>query len=440
MDTPASTGEWAAAARLVRRTGFGATGAQVDAAVAAGRTRYLATMLAADPVADPGARTTPLPHFDPVGRTGKGADRSTRQAGQAARKAQLATLTGWWLRRMATVQEPFGEKLTFLWHNHFATAATKVRKAGWLAAQNQTLRTLGRGDFHVLASAMLTDGAMLYWLDGEANTAAAPNENLSREFMELFALGHGDGYTETDVRQGARALTGWRIADDGSTSLDPTRHDNGVKTFLGVTGNLGAPEFCDAVLARPASGPFVCGRMYGQLVSDEPPSTPVLQVVSAAYGQTRDLKAMLASMLGADDFIAKTGSKVISPVEWLVGAVRALKVPVAQDAAVKKLVGILTALGQVPFYPPNVSGWPSGQAWLTTSAAEVRMKAAARLVAQGDIDVIRAAGASTRLDVLAHTLGVATWSNRTKTVLSQNVSSPDQLVAIALNTPEYLTH
>jgi uncharacterized protein (DUF1800 family) len=110
----------------------------------------------------------------------------------------------------------------------------RLRRAGWLAGQNETLRRAGRGDFRSLAVAMLTDPAMLFWLDGQKNSAAAPNENLSREFMELFALGHGDGYTEQDVREGARALTGWRFRPNGSVYQSARAHDDGVKTVLSV--------------------------------------------------------------------------------------------------------------------------------------------------------------------------------------------------------------
>ena len=444
MTPSPSSDAWSLAARLARRTGFGATGAEVDAILARGPAAHIRAILAADPAQDPGAKSTPPPTFDKVPAAGKGADQQARKARNAALRAQLTELAGWWVRRMAAAQSPFGEKLTFLWHNHFATSASKVRQAPLMLAQNRKLRTLGRGDFHTLASAMLTDAAMLYWLDGEANTKAAPNENLSREFMELFALGHGDGYTETDVREGARALTGWSIRyTDGTTYLDPSRFDAGTKTFLGVTGDLDAAAYCDAVLARPASGPFVCGRMYRQLVSDDAPSAPVLEAITAAYGPTRSLTGMLTTMLAADDFAAKASTSVVSPVEWLIGLVRALKIPLdgpAGDRTVTKLLGVLKQLGQVPFYPPNVGGWPSGQAWLSTSAAELRMRTAAALVRQADLDALRTAPASGRLDALAHLLGLATWSDRSKAVLQQNISNLEQLITVAVNTPEYLTN
>lgn len=443
MTPSPSSDAWSRAARLARRTGFGATGAEVDAILARGSAAHIQAILTADPTQDPGAKATPPPDFDKVAAAGKGADQQARKAHNTALRAQLTELAGWWVRRMAAVQSPFGEKLTFLWHNHFATSASKVRQASLLLAQNQKLRTLGRGDFHTLASAMLTDAAMLYWLDGEANTKAAPNENLSREFMELFALGHGDGYTETDVREGARALTGWSIRfSDGTTHLDPARFDSGTKTFLGVTGDLDAAGYCDAVLARPASGPFVCGRMYRQLVSDDAPATPVLGAIATAYGPTRSLAGMLTTMLAGDDFAAKASTSVLSPVEWLIGLVRALRIPLdgpTGDRTVSKLLGALKQLGQVPFYPPNVGGWPSGQAWLSTSAAEIRMRTAAALMAKADLDAVRAAPAASRLDTLAHLLGLASWSNRSKAVLQQNVSNPEQLVTVAVNTPEYLT-
>ena len=221
--------QWESAARLVRRTGFGASGADVDAAVRMGTARYVSSVLAADPAADPGARATPPPQFTPIDYVGAGAGKAAKKQLNKQRKDQLRAMTAWWVRRMVAVQTPFGEKLTFHWHNHFATSAKKVKDPGLMLEQNAKLRTLGRGDFHALAYAMLTDAAMLRWLDGQQNTSKAPNENLSREFMELFTLGHGDAYTETDVREGARALTGWRASSGGSTEFRTDLHDNRVE-------------------------------------------------------------------------------------------------------------------------------------------------------------------------------------------------------------------
>ena len=150
---------------------------------------YVAQALAADPDTDPGALATPMPSFDSLPPPGKAAPQSARRQYGRALGEQKSRLSQWWIRRMVAVDEPIHEKLTLLWHNHFATSAAKVRMAGWMGAQNQKLRTLKLGDFRTLAYAMLTDAAMMQWLDAQTNTAKSANENLAREFMELFALG-----------------------------------------------------------------------------------------------------------------------------------------------------------------------------------------------------------------------------------------------------------
>jgi uncharacterized protein (DUF1800 family) len=432
------TSQWDATARLLRRTGFGTTATAVDAAVTRGSAASVTKMLAADPARDPGALATPVPTFEPVPVLGKGASKQQRQDRNGQIRDQLLSLTTWWLRRMVAVTEPFGEKLTFVWHNHFATAATKVRSAPAMASQNATLRRLSLGDFHTLAYAMLTDAAMLRWLDGEKNTAKAPNENLAREFMELFTLGHGDAYTEQDVREGARALTGWKIRRDGTTRVLSAQHDSGMKTVLGATGNLDAAGFCSAVLAEPGSARYLATRLWGQFVSGEAPPPGVVDRLVAAYGPNRDVAALLGELLSGPHFDLAKGTVVANPVEWLVGAVRSLHVPVSDEAAAKKLVVVLRALGQIPFYPPNVSGWPSGQAWLSTAAADARLRAATALARAAQAP-LPTGSVSTRVNAVGQLLGVGTWSNRTAAALRDAAADPHRLVAVALNTPEYLT-
>ena len=190
---------WITTARVLRRAGFGVTGQQVDAVATQDWPRYVDAALGADPEADPGAVATPMPTPPPLRGPGKKASVDVRKEFNQLLSGEMTELSGWWLRRMIAVQQPIHEKLTLLWHNHFATSAQKVRVAADMAAQNQKLRSLSLGDFRKLAYAMLTDAAMLRWLDAQTNTAKAPNENLAREFMELFTLGHGDGYTEDDV-------------------------------------------------------------------------------------------------------------------------------------------------------------------------------------------------------------------------------------------------
>ena len=428
-------------ARLVRRAGFGATGTQVDAVVTSGRATFLAAALSSDQSSDKGLAPLPAPTFPQVPPLGKTADTAARKDRQSQITDQLRQLSGWWLRRMVQVDQPVVEKLTFLWHNHFATAASKVRDATLMLAQNQTLRAQARGNFRTLALAMLTDPAMLVWLDGQKNLAGAPNENLSREFIELFTLGHGNGYTEQDVRDGARALTGWTITRDGTSArFVATRHDSGSKTVLGVNGNLDETGFCDAVLAQPVTAEHVAIRLWGQVGSDQPLPTASLTGLADAFRSTWDISALVTSMMLSSDFLSAQGELVIGPVEWLVGALRALQVPVADDAVVKKLLVVLQGLGQVPFYPPSVGGWPSGQAWLSTASADLRFATAAALAKKADLSWMGGAAQPGRVDDVGYRLGVGVWSDRSRSVLQDVIGDPHKLVAIALNTPEYLTH
>ncbi|MGW4245225.1 DUF1800 domain-containing protein [Nocardia sp. NPDC004722] len=428
--------DWMRTARVLRRAGFGATGPEIDAV--ADVADYLRTALTTDPESDPGAQATPMPRFTPIARPGKSANTEVRKQYQAQLTAQQDMLTHWWLRRMAAVRVPVREKLTLAWHNHFATSATKVRDAAAMAAQNATLRAHGTGDFRTLAHAMLIDPAMLRWLDGTANTAKAPNENLSREFMELFALGHGNGYTEADVREGARALTGWTV-DGGVAAFAAARHDGGSKTVLGVTGPLDATGFCDAVLARPEAAGFVAGSLWQLLASDDPPSDAARARLVAAYGPGRDLSALLTAVFTDPEFATARDTVVHGPVEWLIGAVRALRVPLTDDAQVRTLANTLRTLGQLPFYPPSVGGWPRGQGWMSSAAAQVRLTAATNLVKQADLSPIVQASRADRLDATAHLLGVGSWSDRSAKVLTTVVDQPPRLAALAVNTPEYLT-
>lgn len=430
---------WVSTARMLRRAGFGVTGPEVDAAVARGWPGCVDAMLGADPDADPGALATPLPALPAPRPPGKGATPAARKQYNQQVSEQLGALADWWTRRMVTVQQPVHEKLTLLWHNHFATSAQKVRVAAHMAAQNQKLRTLSLGDFRTLAYAMLTDAAMLRWLDGQSSTAKAPNENLAREFMELFALGHGNGYTEDDVRNGARALTGWVIGADGATSLAPKRHDAGVKSLFGRSADFDAAGFCDAVLAQPKSAEHVARRLWQQLASDDPPPPPVLDRLVAAYGPRRDLRALTRAILTDDQFITSRAAVVNTPTEWLVGVIRALRVPVDNPKRLKMIDDTLRTLGQRPFYPPSVGGWPSGPVWLSTASAGVRLRAAAELARVGDVSSIEDAAAGDRVDAVGYLIGVGAWSDRTARALRPLVRQPAQLIAAAVNTPEYLT-
>jgi uncharacterized protein (DUF1800 family) len=339
--------------------------------------------------------------------------------------AQTGELVSWWMRRIAAVRQPLHEKLTLLWHNHFAVSADKVRVAELMARQNAKLRNLKLGDFRTLAYAMLTDEAMNHWLDGIRNTREAPNENLSREFMELFTLGHGNGYTETDVREGARALTGRYVLPGGVTGVLPEHHDSTSKTVLGVEGNLDDSDFCDIVLNQPAAAPFIANKLWLLLASDDPPSPETLSGLIDAYGPDRNLRSLTKAILMAGEFDSRAGTLVNTPVEWLMGAVRSLSVPVDSPQLLAEFDAVLAVMGQRLFYPPDVNGWPRGLPWLSTAGTAARVWAADRLVTLGDLSVIEDAAKGDRLDAVGYLIGIGT--------------NPPNLVAAAVNSPEYLT-
>jgi uncharacterized protein (DUF1800 family) len=284
---------------------------------------------------------------------------------------------------------------------------------------------------------MLTDAAMLSWLDGKDNVASSPNENLSREFMELFVLGQGNGYTEADVKEGARALTGWTVELDGRTRVRADRHDGRNKTVLGRTGYLDAAAFCDAVVNHPASAPYVASRLWQQLASDRPPSPQALDRLVRAYGQGRNLKALTKAILLDPEFV--TGSSVNGPVEWLLGVVRTLGLTIDTVELRRTTLDILSTLGQKPLYPPDVAGWPHGRAWVSTASITSQTWAAYELAERGDLSAIDDTGIDDRIDATGYLIGVGAWTDRTVAGLKPFTRNPKELFTAAVNTPEYLT-
>lgn len=261
----------------------------------------------------------------PPDRPGK-QDKAAKQAATKQLQAQAAQATLWWLDRMTAADVASVERLTWFWHGHFATSEQKVRSPELMLAQNQAQRDHALGSFTDLARAMIVDPALLLWLDGNSNKAGKPNENLAREFMELFTLGVGH-YTEDDVREAARALTGWTAQRDTTTAkLVPKRHDDGEKRILGATGDFAAQSFVDLVLGRPESAPFVVGRIWFRLVSSAPPAPDVLNRLVAAYGSRRDIRALLRAITAEPAFRDSATSLVKQPVEWLAGLLRAFGV------------------------------------------------------------------------------------------------------------------
>ncbi|QUQ67785.1 DUF1800 domain-containing protein [Kutzneria sp. CA-103260] len=414
----------AATRRLLDRFGFGPRPGELDSLAAGGFAAACQQVLAQTP------DTTPLPNLgaEPPAISKK-ASAAERKQRQKTLRGQQVTAAQWWLDRMAGTASPLPERLTWFWHGHFATSVQKVRSARLMLHQNQALRGLGGGGFPALAKAMIVDPAMLLWLDGQQNKVGAANENLAREFMELFTLGV-DRYTENDVREAARALTGWTVNRDAMTSsLAPKRHDNGSKTVLGITGNLDANQFVDIVLNRPDSPRFVAGRLWFRLVSATPPAADVLNRLVAGYGPQQSIGGLLRAVLAEPAFRDPATTLVKQPVEWAAGLMRALGVQPSK-LPVTQLEAGLRGLGQVPFEPPSVGGWPAAQAWLTTSAGLARLHLAQLVAGHADVSHITSAAAAGKA------LGVDTWSQRTTTALAGLTGA--QLVAMAACAPEYV--
>jgi uncharacterized protein (DUF1800 family) len=373
---------------------------------------------------------------DPFAKLAPGAGRDDRRRARAAAREQMIAATWWWLGRM--VAGGAAEKLVFFWHGHWATSVQKVRSPHLMLGQQQTFRRYGPGDTGPLVRAMLRDPALIVWLDGQRNTARAPNENLARELMELFTLGAGR-YTENDVKAAARVLTGWRV--DRATAAArfvPRRHDPAAVTLLGWTGVLDVDALADLLVRHPAHVPFLAGRIWARYGSDDPiPPATALRLTAAG----RDMTAMLTALCTDPAVPDSAGHLVKQPVEWMAGALRQLGVdPDRLTAAQRRMVSSgLRSLGQVPFRPPSVGGWPAGAAWLTTGSAQARLRLGQALagLAPAAVDALAGHPRADRLDALARLLVVDGWTGRTRAVLAGAAGEPRRLLALGLASPEY---
>src|SRR5579863_1866602 len=365
-----------AAAHLLRRAGFGGT----PDAIA----RY-ASMRAPDAVAAlldvPSARSAAAPsEIDAATRpVGMGASldrtmirRERRRAGQEA----IVALQLWWLNRMLTAS-PLQEKMTLYFHGHFTSRATP--RFPWITYnQNALFRKYALGNLRDLTRDVSKDGAMLIYLNGNQNVAAHPNENYARELMELFTLGV-DHYTENDVRESARAWTGWRLVNRTDTvSFEASLHDSGTKTFLGRTGNFNGDDVVDIIFAQQQCARFFAASLLNWFVYNDP--EPQLVDAVAAMLRTHDyeLAPVVGAILRSNVFYSARAyrSLVKSPVEFVVGTYAALGLKQIDDAALPAL----QQMGQRLFFPPSVAGWPGGQNWLTSGTMIARQNFLTRLL------------------------------------------------------------
>jgi uncharacterized protein (DUF1800 family) len=283
-------------------------------------------------------------------------------------------LKAWWLYRMLYGGDPLREKLTMFWHGHFATSNHKVRSVPAMLAQNELFRRHALADFAELLRGVCSDPAMLVWLDGGNSPKEKPNENFGREFLELFTLGLGH-YTEKDIREAARAFTGW-VENPGSEfpprhefHFDKARFDDGAKTFLKQTGRWGAADIVRITLDQSACAEFLCRKLYRFFVCDNPPPADLIAPLAQELrSHNYAIRPVVEIILRSQHFFSAAAyrQRIKGPLEFSAGLVRVLEVP-RGGMNLLALAAACERQGQDLFYPPNVKGWDGGRTWLTSA-------------------------------------------------------------------------
>jgi uncharacterized protein (DUF1800 family) len=286
---------------------------------------------------------------------------------------------------MAKGPRPLQEKLTLFWHGHFATSAQKVREAYYMWLQNQTFRTMGSGNWLQLLYSVAKDPAMLIWLDQAQSRKQNPNENFAREVMELFSLGEGN-YTEKDVTEAARAMTGWTLNRAAQKyEYREAAHDDGEKTIFGKTGNFNGLDVLKMIVDQPQSARFITAKLWRFFASENPSPELIEALASIFRSNGNNFQPLLRALFRSEEFYSDSviRTQVKSPVQWLVGSTRLLERDLPASLVSTQL---LRNLGQELLMPPNVKGWDGGLSWITTNNLLSRYNQAAMLVlAEGSI-------------------------------------------------------
>ena len=420
--------------RLLQRFGFGPRPGEyaqaLKSGVAATRTKVLTV-----PAVDAGAAQVVDPEITDLGKR-PAANSKEIVPFSIALRYQSQQLTLWWLDRMALSDHGLTERMTWFWHGHWATSIQKLNYAMPLYIQNKTLRAHCLGNFKTMSRAMINDAALQFWLDGQESTAKSPNENLGRELMELFVLGV-DRYTEDDVKAAARALTGYQVEkSSGVVTFNAKRHDATPITILGTTQPFTGESLSDFLVARQDNATFIAERLWYRFISstETMPSTFAAKNAFAA----RDISAAVTAMANDPAMRDPKNDLVKAPVEWFIAACRALELTPSNLKTPGQLFNYLDKLGQVPFTPPNVSGWPAAEAWLSSATAQYRIAFAAWLIKQSDLRALKEIKPASRVTKSADWLGVAEWSPRTQSALRSSVNDPAQFALLALCSPEYI--
>jgi uncharacterized protein (DUF1800 family) len=351
---------------LHRRAGFAATWAEIQRDLADGPATSVDRIL--------GGRSRERVDVEEFERVSESLARGAVERRDADR------LRAWWVYRMHFGPDPLAERLTLMWHNHFATSYDKVQDVGAMRQQNEEFRAAAKTPFGRLLRQAVRSPALLVWLDAPVNRRGRPNENLARELMELFTLGIGH-FTEADVREAARALTGWTVVGR-QFRMDAGQHDDGEKVILGRRGRWTGDDLVGILLEHPATSERLANRLCELFFGEGVASSADRRALAAGLRANElDIGWAVETILRSRLFFASgsLGRTVAGPVEYVVGAARALELfdPPPSTAV---LADWLARLGQNLFHPPNVFGWPGGRSWISPRTATLRAAFAVALV------------------------------------------------------------
>ena len=420
--------------RLFHRFGFGPRPGEYAQALAAG-VEATRTKLLTVPAVDAGLAKVIEPAITDLGPRPKPNTKEVVPFAIAMRY-QSQQMVVWWLDRMALSDNGLTEKMTWFWHGHWATSVQKLNYPLPMFKQNKTLRTHCLGSFRDMTRAMINDGALQFWLDGQDNTVKAPNENLGRELMELFTLGVGR-YTEDDVKNISRTLTGYQVVrSNGVVTVNQNRRDKNAVSLLGTNAVFTGDSLADFLVSQDDNAKFIAERLWYRFISSTEDMAANFVAISAFAN--RDVSAAVVAMARDAAMRDEKYAMVKSPVEWFVSACRALELTPSALKTPAQMINYLEKLGQVPFSPPSVGGWPAGEAWLSSATAQYRISFATWLIKQSELRVLKTLTPAQRVTQSADWLGVPEWSSRTKLALRNAQSDPAQFALLALCSPEYI--
>ena len=420
--------ESAQVAQLLRRTTFGYTQAQLDGALSAGYAKTVDRLLETKPQEPPAlaAASTPGGRFAPQ------------------------QLQQWWVDHMLTTSTPFAERMTLFWHGHFTSDYRKTADNTFMYWQNLTWRRMALTSLGPMLMQVTTDPAMLRYLDLATSTGQSPNENYSRELMELFTMGAGN-YTEEDVRQSAKALAGWQQPPPDSIAtvtvdkakmvtqklpvysmqrpgvFNPKRAYKGSVTFLGQTGNLDTQGVIDRILAQPATATFIASKVVEHFVTTRPSKSYITRLAGIFRQSKYDMKTLMRAVLTSPEFTGDASYRALlkSPTEFMVHGARAL----GMTNLGKLIVAAGSGMGQSLFDPPDVGGWPNNAAWISSNTVVERVNFVTMALGQSKTSLPSARNAAQQ-----HLDGVV--SSQTSKLLSQ---APDEKTRwfVTLASPEF---